>query len=104
MTLPAPLTGEVLRRCCDTAKLAFATTDDIEPLEDSLGQARAIEAVRFGVGIRHAGYNMFAFGPSGTGKHTLVRRHVEEQAASEPVPSDWCYVNNFDDSHKPRAL
>jgi hypothetical protein len=104
MAIPAPLSADKLRQCCDTAEFGFATTDDLESLDDALGQERAIEAVRFGVGIRHEGYNLFAFGPSGTGKHTLVRRYVEESAAGAPVPSDWCYVNNFADPHKPRIL
>jgi lon-related putative ATP-dependent protease len=60
--------------------------------------------VRFGMGIRHKGYNLFALGPTGTGKHALVLRYAREQAAGEPVPPDWCYVNNFHDPHKPRML
>ena len=104
MTAPTPLTADVLRRCCDAGQFDFQTTDELEPLDDSIGQARAIEAVRFGVGIRRDGYNLFAFGPEGTGKMALVRRYVEERAAGEPAPSDWCYVNNFAEPHKPRAL
>jgi len=23
---------------------------------------------------------------------------------AEPVPDDWCYVDNFDEQHRPRAL
>lgn len=104
MTLPAPLSAGALRRCCDPSSFDFTTTDELEPLDDSIGQERAVEAVRFGVGMRHEGYNLFAFGPSGTGKHSLVRRYVEEKAAGEAVPSDWCYVNNFTEPHKPRIL
>ncbi len=72
--LPAALTGDVLRRCCDPSKFSFKTTSDLDALEDSVGQERAVEAVRFGVGMRHEGYNLFAFGPPGTGKYSLVRR------------------------------
>jgi lon-related putative ATP-dependent protease len=104
MAVPEPLPRELLRRGCDPASLGFRTTDELAPLEDSLGQSRAVDAVRFGVSIRHEGYNLFALGPAGTGKYTLVRRYIEEQAATEPVPSDWCYVNNFTEPHKPRAL
>jgi len=104
MGRPTALSGDALRRCCDPTLFAFKTTDQLEALDDSLGQERAVEAVRFGVGIRHEGYNLFAFGPPGTGKYTLVRRYVEEKAAREPAPSDWCYVNNFAEPHKPRIL
>ncbi len=104
MTELTPLAAGALRRACDPNGFDFATTDDLEPLDDSIGQHRAVEAVRFGVGIRRDGYNLFAFGPAGTGKMSLVRRYVEEQAAREPAPPDWCYVNNFAEPHKPRAL
>lgn len=103
-TLPAALTGEALRRCCDPATFRFKTTNDLESLDDSVGQERAVEAVRFGVGMRHEGYNLFAFGPPGTGKYSLVRRYVEEKAANDPAPFDWCYVNNFAEPHKPHIL
>ncbi len=104
MTEPTPLAAGALRRCCNPDRFDFQTTDELEPLDDSIGQHRAVEAVRFGVGIRRDGYNLFAYGPAGTGKMALVRRYVEEQAAREPVPADWCYVNNFNEPHKPRAL
>jgi len=103
MAVP-PLQPEDLYRRCDPANLDFDTTADLEPLEDFLGQERAVEAVRFGVGMRHKGYNLFALGPAGTGKLALVRRKIRERAASEEVPADWCYVFNFSDAHKPLAL
>ena len=99
-----PLNADRLRPRCDPGQFDFRTTADLEPLADSVGQERAVEAVRFGVSIRHEGYNLFAFGPPGTGKYTLVRRYVEERAGGEPVPADWCYVNNFTEPHKPRSL
>jgi lon-related putative ATP-dependent protease len=103
-SLPVALDGETLRRCCDPASFDFKTTDDLEPLDDSVGQQRAVDAVKFGVGMRHEGYNLFAFGPPGSGKYSLVRRYVEKKAVDDPAPSDWCYVNNFAEPHKPRIL
>ncbi|HXP30883.1 MAG TPA: ATP-binding protein [Stellaceae bacterium] len=99
-----PLPAAVLRRCCDEATLGFRTTEEIPDLPGLVGQERALAAIRFGIGIRRKGFNLFAFGPSGAGKHTLVRELLERQAASEPAPDDWCYVNNFSDPHCPRAL
>ncbi|MFO7631040.1 MAG: ATP-binding protein [Caldilinea sp.] len=69
-----------------------------------IGQDRPTSAIRFGVKIRRQGYNIYALGPAGLGKHTLVRHIVEERAAQEPLPSDWCYVNNFDQPYRPRIL
>jgi len=93
-----------LRRSCDPARFAFKTTAELPDSPLVLGQDRAVAAVQFGIGIRGDGYNLFALGPSGAGKHTIVRRFLEEQAASELASCDWCYVHNFEQPHRPRAL
>ena len=100
----APLKPEALRRRTDPAALGFKTTADLQPSSEALGQERALEAIRFGVGMRQDGYNMFALGPTGIGKHRMMRHVLERQAADRPAPRDWCYVHNFADPHKPRAL
>lgn len=101
---PQPLPTTALYRRCDPALFAFTTTADLEPLEDAPGQARALEALRFGLGMRREGYNLFAIGPAGTGKRTVIDQLTRRRAASEPTPSDWIYVYNFSEPHKPRAL
>ncbi len=89
---------------CDPAQFKFKTTEELaDPLEINV-QGRAADALRFGIGMRREGYNLFAFGPAGVGKHTLVQGFLEKQAAGEATPADWCYVNNFALAHKPRAL
>src|SRR4051812_6130885 len=104
ITAAQPLAPERLRTVCDPAQLGFRTTEEVSDLDDFLGQDRAIEAVRFGIGIKHEGYNLFAYGPPGTGKATLVSRHLAAHAAKLSPPRDWAYVNNFQTPHKPRAL
>jgi lon-related putative ATP-dependent protease len=94
----------VLRRSCDPASLPFETTDALEDLDYALGQERAVEAIRFGVGIRRQGYNLFALGPTGTGKHYIIRQSFAKIAAGQPTPPDWCYVHNFKDPYQPRPL
>jgi lon-related putative ATP-dependent protease len=103
-TAPDFLPAEALYRRCDPAQLPFATTDDLTPLEEPLGQDRAVAAVRFAIGMRQPGYNLFALGPEGTGKITLVRQFLEHAAAAQPAPDDWVYVHRFGESHRPRAL
>lgn len=98
------LLPEQLYRRCDAAAFRFTTTADLADLAEVVGQARAMEALNFGIGIRREGYNLFALGPSGTGKHSIIGESLRRQAATEPVPPDWCYVNNFTDPHKPVAL
>ena len=104
MTKHKSLGAEALRRRCDPDRFTFETTAELEDLTEVLGQARATEAIRFGIGIRRDGYNLFALGSPGTGRYTVVHKFLEEQSAGEPVPPDLCYVNNFDDPHKPRVL
>ena len=101
---PEPLAPEALYTTCSLDHLDFETTDDLTELEGFLGQERAIKAIELGINIRRQGYNVYALGPSGTGKHTLVRQLVEEKAAQEPPPSDICYVNNFDEPSIPDVL
>ena len=101
MTLLSP---EQLFNRCDPASLPGDTTDDLEDLPGLIGQERAIEAVAFGIGIKRQGYNLFALGVSGTGKHSVIADYLRRQAGRQPTPDDWCYVNNFVDPQKPNAL
>ena len=98
------LAAAELRRRCDPAQLAFSSTDELADLSDALGQARAVEAIRFGIEMPRDGYNLFAMGPEGLGRRTIVRGFLEQTAPAREVPDDWCYVFNFDTPHKPRAL
>jgi lon-related putative ATP-dependent protease len=101
---PKPLPPAALRRCCDAAEFPFESTAELAELDHVIGQDRADEAIRFSIGIKRPGFNLFALGPSGVGKEHLVRQALETRAAREPVPDDWCYVNNFAEAHKPAAL
>ena len=93
-----------LRRRCDLSTAGFATTDDLQEPDGILAQARAVEAIRFGIGMRSDGYNLFAMGPDGHGRHTTVRNLLAERAAREALPCDWCYVFNFETPHRPTRL
>lgn len=98
------LTADLLYQRCDPDQFDFETTADLENLEEIIGQPRGVEAMQFGTGIEQQGYNIFALGAPGTGKRALVRQLFEERQSSKPVPDDWCYINNFDQSYKPKAL
>jgi lon-related putative ATP-dependent protease len=95
---------ESLRHICDENHFNFRTTAELEPLEQPPGQKRAIGAIQFGLRIPHEGYNLYALGPAGIGKLSLVRHFTLQQAAQEAVASDWVYVHNFLEPHKPKAL
>jgi len=94
----------LLRRRCDVGLGDFKTTDDLPDFDGLVGQERAVDAMRFGTAMQRPGFNIFAFGPSGTGKHTLVQAIIAARAAAEETPPDWCYVNNFADPHHPLSL
>jgi lon-related putative ATP-dependent protease len=93
-----------LRCLCDPSTFDFDTTADIEPLDQVIGQERAVRAITFGLEMKSAGYHIFVTGPEGTGKTTIVQEIVSKAAKLLPTPSDWCMVNNFKDAYRPRAL
>jgi lon-related putative ATP-dependent protease len=99
-----PLSARKLCQECKPSQFKFKTTDELEDLTEVLGQERAVEAIQFGIGIQREGYNLFALGPSGTGKRTTIGQFLDLKAAAEPIPPDWVYVNNFEQPHKPRAM
>jgi lon-related putative ATP-dependent protease len=99
-----PLSPDQLRHRTDPEQLDFASTADLPELPIFVGQERPISAIRFGVKMDRPGYNIFALGPAGLGKYTLVHSAVQERAAAEPPPADWCYVNNFSQPYRPKVL
>jgi predicted ATP-dependent protease len=88
----------------DPTQLGFEDTSELEPLTDIIGQERAVEALEFGLSMKSPGFNLYVSGPVGTGKATLVRQMVKRLAQAAPAPSDWCYVNNFQDPSRPASL
>lgn len=84
--------------------LTFASTDELEPFRGVLGQERAVAALQFGVAMPRPGYNVFVMGEPGTGRFSFVRRYLKAEAKRQATPSDWLYVNNFDEPREPRAL
>jgi len=105
---PAPAALELplerVYRVCDPARFVFASTAELPELTEIIGQERAVASVDFGTGIRSDGYNIYALGPTGTGKVTTVTMFLEREAAALPVPDDWVYVNNFSLPHQPNVI
>ena len=82
----------------------FSSTDDLEPFRGVLGQARAVEALQFGVAMPRPGYNVYVMGEPGTGRFSFVKRYLKAEGKRQQTPADWVYVNHFDDTREPRAL
>ena len=95
---------EKLRNVCDANSLHCESTKDLVPLSEIIGQERAVRALKFGLGIKNHGFNVYVAGYPGTGRKTAVKNFVEAQAKTQPVPPDWCYVNNFGNQYEPKAI
>ncbi len=98
--LPAHQTDSAV----DWDALQFKTTAELEPLNEIIGQNRAIAAFEVGLGVRQPGYNIFAAGLTGTGKIETIKETLQKRLAGSPPPDDWVYVNNFDDPDQPWAV
>ena len=98
------LNPDQLYQKTNLADMDFETTDDLEELQDVIGQPRAVDAIRFGAGMQDGGFNIYALGPTGLDKRGLVQRFFESHAKDAPTPSDWCYVHNMAEEHRPLAI
>ncbi len=95
---------EKLRNVCDVNFMHCESTKGLVPLSEIIGQERAVRALKFGLGIKDHGFNVFVAGYPGTGRKTAVKNFVEAEAKTQPVPPDWCYVNNFGNQYEPKAI
>ena len=93
-----------LRHTCDPAEFPFKTTAELSLRDEVIGQTRAVKAIEFGISIRNHGYNIFVSGIPGTGRNSIAKSIVKRISLDRPVPDDWCYVNNFKDPDRPRAI
>jgi lon-related putative ATP-dependent protease len=99
-----PLDPSLLYKPCNVEQLRFNSTAELEDIDITVGQQRAVDAVKLGMRMHKNGFNIFAMAPSGTGKLTAIRQLVEHEANRQQIPSEWCYVNNFSQPAKPRVI
>ncbi len=93
-----------LHNICSPEDLGFETTEEVAPLEGTIGQERAMSALGLAFDIDVPGFNLFIAGIPGTGRNTALRANLERIAITKPVPSDWGYVYNFQDPSQPVAI
>lgn len=104
-TMKASLKPQQLRKTYTPDQLKDYSEKISEHRKAIIGQKRAVQALRFGLGNRAPGFNVYVSVPSrGENKIDLIRHFLEELAEKSSAPSDWCYVNNFADPHCPNAL
>ncbi len=88
----------------DLSQVKCKTTKELSPLDEIVGQDRAVKALDFGLNIPETGFNVFVSGMYGTGRKSAVKKFVEELAKSKPMGHDWIYVNNFTNPYEPNAI
>ena len=93
-----------LKMTCDSNVFNFDTTADLEPILEGIGQDRGIKALEFGLQVDVKGYNLYLEGPSGVGKTMYTKNYLQKIAAKKRVPSDWCYIYNFENPNEPIAV
>lgn len=93
-----------LYKCCDEKDLRFKTTAELPQLEGTIGQARALSAIDFGLGFDISGFNIFLLGENGTGRMSTIKAILEKDSLKKPVPLDWCYMYNFNNPDAPMAI
>ncbi|MBL7191153.1 AAA family ATPase [bacterium] len=98
------LAPDKLRRKFDPDTLGFEVTDEIQPIQEIIGQKRALKALEMGLEIRHRGYNIFIAGMIGTGRRSTIKNLLEKLDLGEETPDDICYVNNFQNPESPKAM
>jgi lon-related putative ATP-dependent protease len=99
-----PLSVEKYRKICDAKNIEVHATNEMQPLEEIVGQDRALRALKFGLDIKELGFNIFISGVPGTGRKTAMADYVNILAKTKPVAEDWIYVNNFTNPSEPNAI
>lgn len=99
-----PLNPKELCKKTDLRQFKFDTTDELDANIEFVGQKRALEALTFGIGIQSSGYNLYAMGSDGVGKHAVVMSILNQEAPYKNKPYDWCYLNNFEEPQQPIAI
>ena len=93
-----------LKMTCNPNVFNFETTGNLDTIEEGIGQERGIKALEFGLQVDVKGYNLYLEGPSGVGKTLYTKNYLNKIASKKKVPSDWCYIYNFDNPNEPIAV
>lgn len=93
-----------LKMVCNQNMFHFETTEELEPINDGIGQERGIKALQFGINVDVKGYNIYIEGPSGVGKTMYAKNYLDSISSKKKVPCDWCYIYNFQNPNEPIAV
>ena len=93
-----------LKNVCNPDVFSFQSTADLDTIGLVYGQDRGIKALEFGLNVSVKGYNLYLEGPMGVGKTMYTKNYLDTIAKKQKIPSDWCYIYNFENSNEPIAV
>lgn len=93
-----------LKKECKLNSFKFQDTSELKFSNDIIGQERAVKAMEFGLKIKARGYNIYMSGMTGTGKTSYAQNIAKKISKKSRTPDDWCYVYNFDNINRPKAI
>lgn len=85
-------------------ELGFHDTSELTQPVSWIGQAQALEAARFGLGMRRPGFHLLVLGEHGSGRTSLLLSLMQELAQQREKAPDLVLLYNFDAPEKPLAL
>ncbi len=101
---PRELSADEAAFSVPAADLAFETTADIAIPTDWIGQERALAALELGLGVPHAGFNIYVCGLGGTRREQSLADLLTGLSGNFPRPGDRVLVQNFQNRDRPRAF
>ncbi len=93
-----------LKDYCNPKIFKFDDTSSLNSITTGIGQERGIKALEFGLSVDVKGYNLYLEGPDGVGKTMYTKNYLDKISKKKKVPSDWCYIYNFDNPNEPIAV
>ncbi len=101
---PLEVPVKTLRWRCTPAMIGTDRIEDVTPLQEIIGQDRALRALHLGLEIPQNGYNIFVTGIAGTGRTTTIKRMLHDIEKRPAELTDKCYVHNFRDPDLPLLI
>ncbi|WP_304943309.1 ATP-binding protein [Vallitalea guaymasensis] len=89
----------------DLKSVVLEQSDNDEDEEDIfVGNGRVSEILDFGLKLNGSGYNIYLSAEEGLNTVEFLKKFLKEKSKKNNPPDDWCYVYNFKNEDKPRAL
>lgn len=99
--MPAPLDSSQVRLRFNAGRLPFVDTSRLPEPSQLSGQDLAVEAIEFAFGVDSGDFHLFAAGPPGVGRATIVKAMANRAARRRPIAQDFCCIYNFDEPARP---